>query len=302
MPTNELEPIEVNMNTMLSDAVEAIAELGKQNADASFRPETTILFQDEDHVHRVNHLDPNSPAVIDKFPRPRAMKNLEFYSRESFCAAVTNEDQRRQKAKTILEAGVFVHSRSVDARWNLSGHEARDTFTMPLDRTVQFATLEKLGGGVTRKELWKLLATSLHGCFPAALEMQIASLQVIESRKEDITIHASGLAGGSESSEIILEYTDPNEGNKKKKVAMDWEFTGPVWTCFLEPVSIPCRLTIEKSANGVMVFQFHPRGMEAILLAHRQNLVGKIQESLTAAKCGIPVYQGDVVSPYNDEE
>jgi hypothetical protein len=255
---------EIEAPSMIADAIKEAAKLGRRAADAEFDPLYTKVRESEEEEFWLSKMDLGAKATIERMPRARKRRRLEFLSLGSFADWVSHFDPDGNPV-------VLVDEEAVVAQWNLTGHEAAHVARLPLELSESWRALERLFAGVGQQELHKLLSTSLSGHVDDLLMMQIAKLSHVSTSELNVDIKRTGLGDAQARQAMRLFFSGP-EGQDDADIEVNWEYIGPVWTCFQEPITIPLRMVISKQEKGGLVFEFAPVGKEAALIAYRGAL------------------------------
>lgn len=283
----EIEIESLGRGSLIADAIAAAADLGMAVARASWSASVvaTPVITETDQWY-LQQLSPDAPAELVVVPHRRRPVVTAHAALGSFTDWVT---VRAGVAGPTPE--VFVGPNSVDARWNVATELPRDMATLPLVPCESWNALQQLVAGVGQKDLHKLLTTALHGCIPERLALQVAMLSHYVQSNCDVAISRTGLADVSVSERMSLRFTGGGE-DETEEIGVEWTYTGPVWTCFEEPISVPLRMVISKEKDAGLRFEFAPIGSEALLLVYRRWLADAVGSGL--AEAGIPVYVGSV--------
>jgi len=271
--------------SMISNAISYAADMGAAACRAAWTPSLTKTgVETETETWWLQQLDPALPATVERVPRKANAVRSMHGDVVSFSQWVS------RRAEAAGKPEVFVAGNAVRAAWGLEGHGAQDTASLPLTACEAWQALRRLIQGVGQKELHKILITQLHGLLPAALALQIAMLSHNVLKNCDVAISRTGLADIQVGERLVLHFTGGQGVDEKAEVRVEWVYTGPVWTCFAAPISVPLRMVISNEKEGGLTFEFAPIGLEALLLAYRAQLAEEIEAKLET----IPVYLGEV--------
>ncbi len=163
----------------------------------------------------------------------------------------------------------------------LYGHPLTHTATLPILESEEFTALKNLGEGVTQKNLWRALITTLDGKVDPLLILQISSLGVKVKDDREFTIQPAGLTQGKAENAIILSVLNPASGEQSTKIQTNWIFNIRLWDCFDQVYPVRTVLEVVPGTNGLF-FQFHAVGMPDVLRQARKDLVEKINAALPA--------------------
>lgn len=240
--------------SMIADAIARAAALGKATAEAHHQAYYKLVYQEEERDLFLQCPGGGAAAELVAVDRPRSTVSSEHHSLTSFAAwVIEHNGDRDVVSKDEVPCQVFVDRSEVVAQWGANcWTSGRDRAVLPLAFTEAWKALERLRAGVGQKELHELLTADLHGCVDDALAL--------------------------------------HEINDEGELPVDWEFSGPVWTCFDEPITVPLRLSIWKPKDSGLMFKFAPAGLEARLIAYRGVLAESVAESLDGSVRA--VYQG----------
>lgn len=269
--------------SIIADAFMAAQHLGRRSAEAEFGPICKKVQESEDKEVWLFKPDMHTVAELKEIPRARKRRRLEFLSLESFADWVSHFDPDGDPV-------VLVDEEAVVAKWNITGYEADHVARLPLAPAESWRALERLFTGVGQQELHKLLSTSLSGHLDDLLMMQIAKLSHVSTSELNVDIKRTGLGDAQARQAMRLFFSGP-EGQDDADIEVNWEYVGPVWTCFQDPITIPLRMVISKQEKGGLVFEFAPVGKEAALIAYRGALCVELGNLVGDAAA---VYQGSV--------
>lgn len=275
-------------NSMIADAISTAVEIGAKQARAAFKPVHAHIADHEDHSEHLVQLSPDAPAEIREVTRPRDDLHLTLTTLKSLV------DMLAAPHKALKDSGVpivQVTPFSVTAQYNPDGYEECHSICMPLRETESFLALRRCFKPIKQEDFWKLLATDLFDCFPEVLEFQVAQLGHVEKRSNDVQIQRSGINNSTSKNAVTLHFSG-NSGAQEAEVIIDWVYKGPLWTCFNVAIEVPCRLVI--TVQGTLFFELVPRGLNALILAHRAALSEHIADLLAARDSSIPVYEGEI--------
>lgn len=186
---------------------------------------------------------------------------------------------------------VFVGSGVVlaDLKYQVPG--AEHTAALQLEFSEEYNALQKLFKGVGQRELWRLLITSLDGCLPPDLLLQVGSIKIEDSKNVSSKIQNSGLADHAASAVMKMSTVDGKGNPMQYEIGLDWTWNGRIWEAFDYQFPIPIRLELDVEGPK---FTFHPRRLETILRDARLLLIGELTKGLSATEGRFTVHEGQL--------
>lgn len=292
MASKKAQELELNagvgsVGSLIADAIREAANLGEATARASWKPvmASAGVASDTEEWY-LQQLAPEVPAELVKVARRPVAVTSSHSGVQSFTDWVS-----RRSGEAGPTPEVFVGKEAVQAKWNMDNHGPKDSAALPLVACESWKALQQLIAGVGQKELHKLLTTSLFGCIGERLALQISLLSHYVQQNCDVAIARTGLADVAISERLSLRFTGGGE-DQTEEIGVEWTYTGPVWTCYDAPISVPLRMVISKEKDAGLRFEFAPLGLEALMLAYRRGLADDVADGL--GESGIPVYVGSV--------
>lgn len=273
--------------SLIADAIREAANLGEATARAAWKPVMAPagVASDTEEWY-LQQLAPDAPAEVVKVPHRRKALASSHAEVASFVDWVG-----RRAGLLGTQPEVFVGRENVYAVWNKGTNLPNDTAQLPLEHCEAWKAVQRLISGVGQKDLHKLLTTALHGHVDEKLAWQVSMLSHYVQSNCDVAISRTGLADVAISERLSLRFTGGGE-DQTEEIGVEWTYTGPVWTCWQTPFSVPLRMVISKEKDAGLRFEFAPLGLESLMLEYRADLAETVEAGLEPVN--IPVYVGSV--------
>lgn len=186
---------------------------------------------------------------------------------------------------------VFVGSGVVlaDLQYQVPG--AEHTAALQLEFSEEYNALQKLFKGVGQRELWRLLITSLDGCLPPDLLLQVGSIKIEDSKNVNSKIQNSGLSEKATSAVMKMSTVDGKGNPQQYEIGLDWLWNGRIWEALDHQFGIPIRLELDVEGPK---FTFHPRRLETILRDARMLLISELTKGLSGTEGRFTVHEGQL--------
>lgn len=231
-----------------------------------------LLHEDHAQKHllvRTNPKDGWKPHVIQKVAEPAEHV---FTSLEGYLSYLNSD-------RCAPERGIiFVGQDSVAARLKYQ-NVADDMATLKLEHSEEFKGLIRLMGGVSHKDLWRLLNTHLFAALPIDLLLQVSNIKVAGKRDADIQISDVGQVDTKKGDSLRVVWSDPKAdgGSRIAEIGKNWVWEGRIWGAFTKTFRV-C-LVLEIDAENVK-FTFHAQQLETIMRNARLELVKELTEGV----------------------
>lgn len=181
---------------------------------------------------------------------------------------------------------IFIGKERVAVDFNYRNPVA-EVGAMPLGFAEEFRELLKLRGGVSQRELRRMLVTTLADAFPPDLAVAISSIYVKDKSEETIAIDMMGVKHGSSITGYQVSFVDDRAQSQAVTLSNRWLWKGRIYDASEATYEIPAVLEIEPKPLG---FTFHVPRLEDALRAARLDLTKAIREK---APKHYAVYEGE---------
>lgn len=199
--------------------------------------------------------------------------------------------EKQKGAGTDKKAVIFVEDSEIFADFAHGKPHRKQSAFVALCPTEEYGGLQNLFRGVTQRELWVLLATTLEKAMPAELFLKISALDVKTFSQSGQKIDVAGIQSGDGSYSLQIQC-----GPESKTIPVEWVWKSDgLWECYRqELVEIKLRLEILASEKaGEMIFKFHPRHLETIRRTERERIATYLKAELDAKGTESQVYLGN---------
>lgn len=274
-------------NEHLNDGLPGAVALLLARGEAA--PRSFTAFEDEKQIGTVVICgNGRAPELIvrDKLP---AGRNHSFHSLDGFldylnsadCATIRIPGNFHSVTEVIplvetdAHGVVFVGAGRVTANLaygQLVGHRAH----LELTFSEEYMALLRLFTGVSQRDLWRLLITSLNGCIDRGLLLAIGQISITPTGINTVRIDDIGSTNQTVRDSLEITWGGGTKGDKTATIETNWIWTGHLFECFPDVVSIDLRLEVTSSEKGIQ-FVFHPRQLDTVLQRTRKALVDEIR-------------------------
>jgi hypothetical protein len=283
----------------LTGAVSLLLKRGEQT------PRTFTVFQDSRQtatavIYGVGH----APELIlrenlrgARAHSFRSLPGFLEYLNSVYCATIrvhpapNNTDEGAEGAMNTIEVpahGVLFVGVSRVVADLAYGQLPNQYAFLDLAFSEEYQALMRLFNGVSQRELWRLLITSLDGCIDRGLLLSIGQIAIAPAGNNTIRIDDVGVVDQSVREALDITWGAGAKGDKTATIQTQWTWTGRIFECFALTASIRLRLEVQTSEKGIQ-FLFHPQRLETVLRDTRESLVADIRSSLPKH---ISVYEG----------
>lgn len=201
-------------------------------------------------------------------------------------------DHGHAKQDTPPNTLVFMEPGRRLAEWRISAAlRYRDfdpsTANVALLPSPEYLALEALFGGVSQRDLWRLLITDLRDMVDESLLLGISSLRASLKDEKQVDISPLGLGDAKGARRLKLTFAAAKgEGSLSQDLPTEWTFTIPIWESWTSTYEI--KTTLEIDTSDGLAFVFHPRRLHEVIRQARTDVAGYLRQSLP----NIDVYDG----------